>query len=207
MPRLSLRKSELLRQREQLKTYRALLPSLDLKRRQLMMELAKARKDLAESERALDAILSKVGEDLPMLAAVRGDLSQLVRLTSLRLEQQNVAGVRLPVVAEARFEVSEVSLLASPVWMDELEKRLREAAMAKSTAVVASRRVTMLERTARKITQRLNLFERVLIPETQANIRQIQVALGDAERDAVIRSKLSKGRQVAQREAWAREMV
>jgi V/A-type H+-transporting ATPase subunit D len=44
----------------------------------------------------------------------------------------------------------------------------------------------------RKITQRVNLFEKVLIPTTEKNILRIRIYLGDAERAAVVRSKIVK---------------
>ena len=48
MARLSLNKSTLSEQIKELKTYRNFLPSLDLKRRQLLSEQEKARKELRE---------------------------------------------------------------------------------------------------------------------------------------------------------------
>jgi hypothetical protein len=53
MARLSLNKSTLSEQIKQLKTYRNFLPSLDLKRRQLLSEQEKARKELSRSWRPL----------------------------------------------------------------------------------------------------------------------------------------------------------
>lgn len=48
-----------------------------------------------------------------------------------------------------------------------------------------------------KITsQRVNLFEKVKIPEAGENIRVIQIYLGDQQVAAVVRGKLAKGKVV-----------
>ena len=49
-------------------------------------------------------------------------------------------------------------------------------------------------RAVRRITQRVNLFEKILIPNAQKNIQRIRIFLGDAERSAVVRSKLAKAK-------------
>jgi V/A-type H+-transporting ATPase subunit D len=51
-----------------------------------------------------------------------------------------------------------------------------------------------LEKELRVTTQRVNLFEKVKIPETQASIKKIQVYLGDQQTAAVVRGKIAKGR-------------
>jgi V/A-type H+-transporting ATPase subunit D len=60
---------------------------------------------------------------------------------------------------------------------------------------VAARRARILQQAVRRTTQRVNLFDRILIPEARKNIKRIQIFLGDQERDAVIRSKLAKGKK------------
>jgi V/A-type H+-transporting ATPase subunit D len=49
-----------------------------------------------------------------------------------------------------------------------------------------------LERELRTTTQRVNLFEKVKIPETKANIKKIRVYLGDQQTAAVVRGKIAK---------------
>ncbi|MEM6429093.1 MAG: V-type ATP synthase subunit D, partial [Deinococcota bacterium] len=44
----------------------------------------------------------------------------------------------------------------------------------------------------KRTTQRVNLFDKVLIPNAQETIRRIQIFLADADRAAVVRAKLAK---------------
>ena len=63
---------------------------------------------------------------------------------------------------------------------------------------VERRRLALLDEAVRKVTQRVNLFEKVLIPRTKEHIRKIRIYLSDAERAAVVRSKIAKRKHAAQ---------
>ena len=85
MEGLRLNKSELKRQRDQLKLYQRVLPSLDLKRRQLAIENERCRTREGELRRALDELMGGIGAAIPMLANESIDLlglaDGLVQLT------------------------------------------------------------------------------------------------------------------------------
>ena len=55
----------------QLKTYERFLPSLDLKRKQLMAERIKARSRLVETERVMEGLRARVGTALPRPSPLR----------------------------------------------------------------------------------------------------------------------------------------
>jgi V/A-type H+-transporting ATPase subunit D len=54
--------------------------------------------------------------------------------------------------------------------------------------------MTTLQAELKKVSQRVNLFEKIIIPETQENIRRIRIALGDAMTAAVARAKIAKAK-------------
>jgi V/A-type H+-transporting ATPase subunit D len=195
MAKLKLSKQSLAQQREQLKLYRKLLPSLDLKRRQLTLEAQKAVVEHTAAEAAAAAMGQKIGAEIPMLAGAQGSLSGLIRITGRRLVEQNVVGVRVPALESLEIEVADYPRLATPAWVDVLVERLREAAALRIRAEVAGERVRILSQAVRRVTQRVNLFERILIPDAKRNIQRIQIFLGDLERAAVVTSKLAKAKQ------------
>lgn len=197
MAQLKLSKASLQQQRTKLKLYQKLLPSLELKRRQLTMELDKARRQYESIRTEVERLESRVGAELPMLANTEIDLKGLVQMTSLSLGQENVVGVRLPLLEEVEWQVADYSPIAKPAWVDALVDRLRDAAEGRIRIQVAAQRVRILERAERRVTQRVNLFEKILIPRTQRNIGRIQIWLGDMSRAAVVQAKLAKARQVA----------
>lgn len=197
MAKLKLSKNSLQQQQQQLKLYKRLLPSLDLKRRQLTLEAQKARAELAGALAAADALNARIGEELPMLADEQFDVGGLVKMTGYRAGEQNVVGTRLPILEHVEFAVSEYSRLATPAWVDILVQRLKDGAEAVARARIAGERVEILDLAVRRITQRVNLFEKILIPTAVRNIRRIRIFLGDAERAAVVTSKIAKAKQQA----------
>jgi V/A-type H+/Na+-transporting ATPase subunit D len=154
------------------------------------------RIDAAVAAAAVDA-----GNAIPMLADQRIDVAGLARPGEVRLATQNVAGVRLPVVESVEVHRARYSRLVRPHWVDAFVERLAEAIRLRVEAEIARERLALLEAAVVKITQRVNLFEKVLVPQTLNNIRRINVFLGDAERSAVVGAKLAKRKREAQVEA------
>jgi len=59
-------------------------------------------------------------------------------------------------------------------------------------AKVAREKVARLEAELREVSIRVNLFEKVMIPRTMANIKKIKVFLGDQQLAAVAQAKMAK---------------
>lgn len=195
MAKLKLSKSALQQQQQQLKLYQRLLPSLDLKRRQLTVEAQKARAEHKAALAAAESLEARIGRELPMLGDEDLDAGGLVEMKRYRVGEQNVVGTRLPILEHVEFAVADYSLLATPAWVDILVRRLKDAAEARVRARIAGKRVRTLDHAVRRITQRVNLFEKILIPTAKKNIQRIRIYLRDAERAAVITSKLAKAKQ------------
>ena len=200
MAKAVLSKSGLQKERVNLKLYRKVLPSLDLKRCQLLGEQKKAERELDSMADKFAAFPEQVARDLPMLGAESVDLSGLVMVREFRTGIENVVGVKLPVFEAVVFDAVDYSLLGKPHWVDLALQRLREYAELKARHDIALERVEVLRHAARKITQRVNLFDKILIPEAESNIKRIQIFLADAERAAVVQSKIAKQKGRKRRE-------
>jgi V/A-type H+-transporting ATPase subunit D len=203
MSKLVLSKSGLHKQRENMRLYERVLPSLELKRMQLTSELKRARKRLDNARVDEDMLKQRVALQLPMLADREMDLSGLVDVESIDIDEENMVGLRLPTFVDVRFRVAPYSMLARPHWTDVLTDRIKQMVSQKVRVQVMTQRVHLLEQSARKITQRTNLFEKILVPQAKRNIRKIQVYLADADRAAVIRSKITKRIRHKQAEAFS----
>lgn len=198
MARVPLSKSQLSKEKENLASYGRYLPALDLKRQQLMGERQRARREIAEIDAEVARVIDLAGEAIPMLADRRVALDGLVRLGAVRTGTQNVAGVRLPKVEAVEVIRAPYGYMTRPHWVDAAAERLAAAVRLRIEARVARRRLELLEAAVTRITQRVNLFEKVLIPQTRDNIRRINVYLGDAERTAVVGAKIAKKKREAQ---------
>jgi V/A-type H+-transporting ATPase subunit D len=194
---LALNKSSLKHERDQLAMFRRFLPSLDLKRQQLLAALKEARGRLEAAETEVGQLSESLESLYPLLGSstiASLDLSRLVRVCAVRIEEENVVGVRLPVARQVQCQTAPYSTLATPFWVDYLVENLRRMAELRVLVEVHRLRVERLDAASRRITQRVNLFEKVLIPGAAKNIRRIQVFLSDEERAAVVRSKIAKQR-------------
>ncbi len=194
MAKLALNKSSLQKERERLHLLQRLLPSLDLKRRQLTLELSRANGRMAKTQADMEILETQTVNQIPMLANLDIDVEGLLTIRDVRLGEENVVGVKLPVLEDITFQKLEYSKLAKPHWVDLLVVRLKDMVTLRVRVEVAAERVRRLAAAVRRITQRVNLFDKILIPTTKGNIKKIQIFLGDAERAAVVRSKLAKAK-------------
>ena len=198
MATVSLSKSSLQQQRDKLRLFERFLPALDLKRQQLTAESKKAVQVLAEAERGAGKVSRALTGLLPILGSATLKLSGLVRIRRVDIGEEDVLGVRLPVLRTVEFVVADYSLLATPFWIDDLVKCLKEVATYRIRLHVYRERVTRMQSAVRRITQRVNLFEKVLIPNAKSNIARIQIFLSDIGRAAVVTSKIAKGKRARQ---------
>lgn len=195
MSKLALNKSTLNHENQRLKSFRQFVPALDLKRKQILAARLKSRRALVDFERQMKQVEADVACQLPMLAGSQLELGTLVQLRGVRRRTDNLVGIELPVVEEVELDCREYSRLALPQWVDILVARLQQMLELKVRCQTEKVRLERLEAALQKTTQRLNLFDKVLIPRAEANIRRIRIALSDAERAGVVRAKLAKNKR------------
>tara|TARA_R110002049_G_scaffold309101_2_gene516933 strand:+ start:62890 stop:63504 length:615 start_codon:yes stop_codon:yes gene_type:complete len=192
---LALNKTSLKQRRDQLAMFERFLPSLDLKRQQLIADLQRSKRIQSETENEIETLLDSQRGLFSLLGASEQDLSDLVTIEERTVTEENVLGVRLPLLGEVRFRVKEYSMLAKPFWVDFLVELLQELALLKLRLQNERTRVGRLNDAVRRIAQRVNLFDKVLIPQAEKDIHRIKIHLADTERAAVVRSKIAKSKQ------------
>jgi V/A-type H+-transporting ATPase subunit D len=199
MATIALSKSSLQQQRDRLRLFERFLPSLELKRQQLTAEYKKALQVLAEAEQGAEQASRSLPALLPVLGSVRMQLSGLVRIRRVDVAEEDILGLRLPTLRAVEFDTADYSLLATPFWLDDLVTCLKEVATYRLRLQVYRERVARMQGAVRRVTQRVNLFEKVLIPNAKQNIARIQIFLSDVERAAVVTSKIAKGKRALER--------
>ena len=175
MARFALNKSSLQQQREKLRLFERFLPSLELKRQQLTAEYKKAVQLLGEAERGEEQANRSLPGVLPILGASPMKLSGLVRVRRLDVGEEDVLGLRLPVLRAVEFDEAAYSLLATPFWIDDLVACLKNTAVYRIRLQVYRERAARLREAVRHVSQRVNLFEKVLIPDARRNIAHIRI--------------------------------
>lgn len=192
MKNIKLSQRELQKQREQLQLFKRLLPSLDLKRRQLTIEVQSAKQECDRLKHLMASNRQTVTEQLPMLGYEGMSLDGLLKIANVSIGTEYIAGVVLPKYSKVEFAPVNYSALATPVWLDTLIERLKQACLLNIQLNIAEQRLQKLSQLLHTVTQRVNLFDRVLIPNAHTTIKRISLFLADLERDAAARSKLAK---------------
>jgi len=199
MATIALSKSSLQQQRDKLRLFERFLPSLELKRQQLTAEYKKAMQVLAAAEQGADQASRSLTALLPILGSSPMQLSGLVRIRRVDVAEEDILGLRLPTLRAVEFDAADYSLLATPFWLDDLVTCLKDVATYRLRLQVYRERVARMQGAVRRVTQRVNLFEKVLIPNAKQNIARIQIFLSDVERAAVVTSKIAKGKRALER--------
>ena len=147
--------------------------------------------------------LGKSGHETTFLSEIEPGANTILRkeFPGIDLAEDNVMGVRLPRLGRVALCRRPYALLAKPEWVDRLAELLAATLDLRVQVQVERRRLDLLDEAVRTITQRVNLFEKVLIPRTRANIKRIRIFLADGERAAVVRAKIAKAKRA--REARA----
>lgn len=196
MARLALNKSTLNKEGRKVKAYQKFVPALDLKRKQLLAARLATQKLLSEYEQRLQELQASIRTQLPMLTNFTGQPDSLIRIRNLEVAEVNLVGIRLPELQRLELERNPYSCLGSEHWLDNLAQHLEQVIELRTRQQVTRKRLELLNLGLQKTTQRLNLFDKVLIPRSQSNIRKIHIALADAERAGVVRAKIAKNKRL-----------
>ena len=192
MAKIKLTKNELKKQKDSLKMYQRYLPTLMLKKQQLQGEIRlteirikelKTEKDLLdESFKTWVGVFGEKGVFTP----------DVLKITSLKTSQGNIAGVAIPIFEGAEFAIKPYDLARIPLWLDVAVEKMKQVILLDLEAQIVEEQRKRLDHELRVTTQRVNLFEKIKIPETRGSIKKIQVYLGDQQTSAVVRGKIAK---------------
>ena len=204
MAKIKLTKNELKVQKDALKMYRRYLPTLTLKKQQLQSEIrtieAKAKAVRKEREYLEFGFREWIAVFSEMEAFPKG----IITVSNIRKGKGNIAGVDIPTFEGADFTRGDYDLYETPLWVDIAADHMEKAMSLDLEAEVLDEQVRLLEIELLATSQRVNLFEKVKIPETEENIKKISIYMADQQVSAVVRSKISK-RKIALRNAVASE--
>ncbi|HOD84118.1 MAG: V-type sodium ATPase subunit D [Planctomycetes bacterium ADurb.Bin126] len=190
-----LTRPELKRQRDALHRFERYLPMLKLKQQQLQMTLRDVNRLLREADEAVHQAQQVFQPYRAVLADLAGlDVRSLAEPATVRTATRNVAGVNIPVYEDVEFPPVTYSLFATPPWVDRALADLRELNRRLALVRVLRQQYELLHRELVKIIQRVNLFDKVKIPEARETIRIIRIKLGDEMTAAVGRAKIAKGK-------------
>ena len=107
-----------------------------------------------------------------------------------------IAGVNIPVLQDVVFKRTLPDLFDTSSWIDDGIRVLEQLTKVQIERRVLKEQHRVLSEELRTTSQRVNLFEKVKIPECQENIRVIRIFLGDMQTAEVARAKIAKGKSL-----------
>ncbi|MFA5447249.1 MAG: V-type ATP synthase subunit D [Sphaerochaeta sp.] len=198
---VKLTKNEQKVQKDRLKQYERYLPTLQLKKQQLQLvirqieaEIELHRRSQKNLVRDMQSWIAVYGEN-PAFGPDRG-IESLITIKSIVRSRGNIAGVIIPIFEELTFDEQAYDLHFYPLWVDQALECLREYARLDALIATLATQIKLLSNELRTTSQRVNLFEKVKIPEAKENIRIIGIYLGDQQTAAVVRGKIAKKKLV-----------
>jgi V/A-type H+-transporting ATPase subunit D len=196
--KIKLTRPELKRQRDALQRFERYLPMLKLKQQQLQLAVQEVRQQQQTVQAAAEQARGKFEPYSIVLNDVAGvNVRRLSQVEEIKTSTVNVAGLNVPVFEDVSFPQAAYSLFATPTWVDRAISDMREISRKQAELELLDRRRRLLHAELTKIVQRVNLFEKVKIPEARENIRRIRIYLGDEMTASVVRAKIAKGKLTA----------
>jgi V/A-type H+-transporting ATPase subunit D len=191
--KIKLTQGELKRQRDALRQYERYLPTLQLKKQLLQLEILHQQSALRERKYSLSE-KKKSAENWSGLLVEAPGIRQWLIPKKIITAKKNIAGVDVPVFERVDFEPAEYDLFLTPLWVDTGLETLRDMVTLQEEIRVIEKAISVLKHELRITTQRVNLFEKVKIPEAQEAIRRIKIYISDQMTNAVGRSKIAKNK-------------
>lgn len=192
MAKFKLTKTELKVQKDALARFKRFLPMLQLKKQQLQMEIASMRARAEELERSQNEIIESLSPWVGLLADASVEIP--VVLDRVDVTYGNIAGVTIPIFSGIETHRPETDLFSTPAWVDEAAEEAEKLMSLNARIKVLREQMTIVEAELRTTSQRVNLFEKVKIPECKEHIRLIGIMLGDEQTSGVVRGKIAKSR-------------
>ena len=195
MANIKLTKNEQKKQKDALKRFTRYLPTLMFKKQQLQLVIRGLEADVKAKQAERQALEGEIQSWVDVFGE-EVEFDKLVRIKYLETEEGNIAGVDIPVFKGIEFEQIEYDLFKQPLWVDAAVEKVSKLLACDEELKIIARQLELLDAELRVTSQRVNLFEKVKIPETKTNIRKIGVYLGDQQTAAVVRGKISKKKLV-----------
>jgi len=199
MAKIRLTKNELKRQKEILARLTRYLPTLELKKQQLINEIRTITRQIDQTKAEIEQAEKRIMKWVDVFAEDI-DLKELISVEKIETEEGNVAGIDIPIFKEVIFKIEDYDLMEMPVWVDFAIEAVKEQIERLIRIKIFEDQIKILRVELRTTIQRTNLFEKVMIPQTNENIRKIQIFLGDLQTAEVVRGKIAKAKLEKRRE-------
>ena len=193
MAKIKYTKNELKKQKDNLKRFTRYLPTLELKKKQLLAEIRVIQNQIDKLADESERIEKEVSKWVDVFAEDI-DLQEFYELKEIKTEVGNIAGIDIPVFDEVVFKDKDYDFYTTPLWIDKGINEVKKKIQVEAELQTAQKQQEIIREELRITIQRIKLFEEVKIPEARENIRVIQIFMGDQMTAEVVRGKIAKAK-------------
>ncbi|MCM8787496.1 MAG: V-type ATP synthase subunit D [Candidatus Omnitrophica bacterium] len=192
MEKIKFTRDQLKQKVQLLEQYKRYLPILQLKKQQLQLEIAKYQKLMEEKTQIFEKKQKFCSDWIGLAKVDKIELRKWIKPTKINLTSKNIAGVELPVFLNLEFNPIDYDIFIYPLWADKAIDYLRELITIEEELKTIKKAIEILKDQLRITLQRVNLFEKIKIPQAEEAIHRIKIYLGDQFTNEVCRSKIAK---------------
>ncbi len=168
------------------------LPILKNKETALRLEVKLRQKRLVDLKQEKAKIIKEVTAHPGLWAA----FPKILFVNNLKLERETIIGVKVPRVRAVEFSMADFDWMQYPAWLPAAMEILKKATMLDMQLEVLEEQIHLLDIARKKTTQKVNLYEKVQIPEMEQATIKIKRFLEDKENIAVAGQKIMKKKKV-----------
>ncbi len=191
--KIKLTKNELKKQKDELKRFTHYLPMLILKKQQLQVEILKILHAIGELEANIGSLKESTYEWVAVFAE-DAHVEKLISINKVHVTTGNIVGINIPIFQRVDFKETEYDYLRTPAWVDYGIEAVKGLITLKARYLILEKQLEVVKEELRITTQRVNLFEKIKIPQALENIRKIRIFLGDLQTASVVIGKIAKAK-------------
>lgn len=201
MSEIKYTKTELRAQQIKLSQLEKYLPTLQLKKALIQLEINQVAAELERQHLEMKTFEDKMhGFQQLLTDSDAENLFQALEIVSVNKRFENIAGVEIPHFEEIVFAQPTYFLFDTPYWLESGIRGGQNLIEARERIFILQEQKKLLEKELREVSIRVNLFEKIMIPRTKENIKKVKIFLGDLQLAAVAQAKVSK-RKILERKA------
>ncbi len=193
MSEIKYTKTELRAQQIRLTQLEKYLPTLQLKKAMLQLEINQVLGELEKLEIEKKTFENKMYGYQQLLTDTDAEsLFQSLEVVSVNKRFENIAGVEIPIFEGIVFTEPTYFLFDTPYWLESGIRGGQNLIETREKILILHERKRLLEKELREVSIRVNLFEKIMIPRTKDNIKKVKIFLGDMQLAAVAQTKVAK---------------
>jgi V/A-type H+-transporting ATPase subunit D len=168
------------------------IPTLELKQKQLNFECNRLQADLAKLRQEIKKAVSSIKAQALMLQPE--DFLKYIKIAEVSYQSESIAGIKVKSFKDLKFAPVYYSLFYTPPSLDNILEQMKNIKGLMVRLAVMEEAYSILYKELRKVTQRINLFEKKLIPDYSEAEGYLMQRLDDMERHATIIAKVAKSK-------------